>query len=249
MRRDCRLGIEARFLLCQSKGLVYLLGRDRKGATDHGRSCYARMRVTPLRWILAGLAALGLSGCLESAGADGARNRSAGLLAGGETRELPPPLARAELARGAVVVAGPEGYCVDPVTLGRGAARNFAVLASCQILSGGRRGPWVEPAMMTVTVGPAGASALPAPQTLAAETGAALIGGETRDGFVVAHLGDGGAEVLDGGDARYWRGAFLQGGRMVGLALYAPSGSPLAGDEGVRLLRAIRSRIAAQSPG
>ena len=46
-----------------------------------------------------------------------------------------PPLQQAALEEGAVVVGGPGGYCIDPVTLERRAGRGFAVLASCQILS------------------------------------------------------------------------------------------------------------------
>ena len=204
--------------------------------------------MTRLRWFALSLAALVLSGCLETVGPRGASARSAGLLPGGSARQAPRPLEQAALARGTVVVAGPEGYCVDPVTLGRGAARSFAMLASCQILSGGELGYYVEPMMLTVTVGKPGPTALPQPATLAAEAGSAFLGGSLRDGVSVAHLGAGGAAVLDGGDPRYWRATFALGGRMVGLALYAPKGSDLAGDGGYAMLARVRARIVAARP-
>ncbi|WP_353473361.1 dihydroxy-acid dehydratase [Salipiger sp. H15] len=161
-----------------------------------------------------------------------------------------PPLQQAVLEGGAVVVAGPGGYCVDPVTLKRGAGRGFAVLASCQILSGGETGAVVDPMMLTVTVGPAGAAGeVPAPETLAAEAGRLrLAGGEIRDGLSVAYLAGGGDRALPGGDPRHWRGAFLLNGRLVVMALYAPSGGVLAGGDGAAMLQAVRARITQLSP-
>ncbi len=82
----------------------------------------------------------------------------------------------------------------------------------------------------------------------ASATGQRKIAGTREGGLTAVHLAGGGAEVLDDGDPKYWRGAFVQGGRMVGLALYAPLGSPLAGDGGAAMLRAVRDRIAALSP-
>ncbi|MFC4730831.1 dihydroxy-acid dehydratase [Salipiger abyssi] len=163
--------------------------------------------------------------------------------------ERPTPLAQTEMARGEVVVAGPEGYCVDPVTLGNRPGRGFAVIASCHILSGGKTGNFVEPMMMTVTVGPRQQTVVPpAPSVLAVQAGQELVGGEVRDGLVMAQLGGGGTDVLDDGDPRYWRGAFVQNGHLIGLALYAPQGSFLAGPDGAGMLRAVQQRIVSLSP-
>ncbi|MCR8549056.1 dihydroxy-acid dehydratase [Salipiger sp. P9] len=206
------------------------------------------------------IAVFGLAGCLQTAPdtapPDEAAENGGGLFgglfaAGGEPPEpqRPTPLARADLVRGDVVVAGPEGYCVDPVTLARRAGRDFAVIASCNILSGGKAGMFVEPMIMTVTVGGIdSAAALPAPSALALQAGQELIGGSTRDGLVAAQLAGGGTEVLEDGDPRYWRGAFLHNGRMIGLALYAPRGSFLAGADGREMLRAVQTRILRLSP-
>ncbi|KAA8608054.1 dihydroxy-acid dehydratase [Salipiger aestuarii] len=155
----------------------------------------------------------------------------------------------ARLAGGDVVIGGPRGYCVDPGTFARGPARTFAVIASCRKIAGGDDGPVVAPMLVTVTVGaPDTGAALPEAPALAAEMGQRMIGGLHRNGLTLTHLAGGGTDVLDDGDPRYWRGTFVQGGRMVGLALYAPRDSPLAGSDGAAMLHAIRDRIATLSP-
>ncbi|MBE9636091.1 dihydroxy-acid dehydratase [Salipiger mangrovisoli] len=161
-----------------------------------------------------------------------------------------PPLLRAPLEEGAVVVAGPGGYCIDPVTLDRRAGQGFAVLASCQILSGGETGAFVDPMMLTVTVGAAGASGtLPSPATMAAEAGQQAISGSAlRGGLSLVHLASGGNRVLPEGDPRYWRGAFRLNGRLVLMALYAPRDGALAGSDGAEMLRAVHARMVALSP-
>lgn len=159
------------------------------------------------------------------------------------------PLANATLAGGEIVVAGPRGYCIDPVTLSRGATRSFAVLASCNILSGGEEGIFVEPMMVTITVGPRLESpAIPAPEALASEVGQTLVSGSARDGLTTALLAGGGAEVLDNGDPRYWRGAFVENGHLIGLALYAPEGSRFVGRDGAEMLGRVHRQILRLSP-
>ncbi len=168
----------------------------------------------------------------------------------GPTRpKMPMPLAQAKLAGGDVVAAGPEGYCLDPKTVQSRASRGFALIASCQILSGGAVGNWAEPVLITVTVGPKGAlDDLPSPAALAQAAGAELLAGETAPGFVAANLDRGGDALLDGGDKHYWRGAFVLNGRLVGLALYAPEGSSYAAQQGGGMLARVKAQIAALSP-
>ncbi|MBU2963775.1 dihydroxy-acid dehydratase [Citreicella sp. C3M06] len=155
----------------------------------------------------------------------------------------------ASLADGAVVVGGPPGYCIDPETYPRGPDRTFAMIASCRNLTGDDTGPMVEPMVVTVTVAEQTPQAtLPDASALAEEVGQRMIGGIRSGGLTLTHLASGGTEVIADGDPRYWRGTFLQGQRMVGLALYAGKGSPLAGAEGAAMLRAVRDRIGALSP-
>ncbi|CUH79012.1 dihydroxy-acid dehydratase [Tropicibacter naphthalenivorans] len=160
-----------------------------------------------------------------------------------------PPLAKVSMARGDVVVAGPSGYCIDPQTVQSRPERGFALIASCFILSNGEAGRIVEPVLVSVTVGPRGEAAdLPTPGALAQTAKAKLLGGDRSSGLVTAHLASGGDKILPGGDARYWRGAFLQNGRMVGLGLYAPKGSVMAGSEGATLLARVKAQIVHLSP-
>ncbi|WP_306133506.1 dihydroxy-acid dehydratase [Roseivivax marinus] len=161
----------------------------------------------------------------------------------------PPPVPRAAVAGGAVVVAGPRGYCVDPVTVESDDDTGFAVLASCRILGGPGAGPNVAPALVTVTVGaPEPAPVLPTAETFARLSGGAARPGRSGGDLVVAQMQTGGERVLPNGDPRYWRGAFLVANRLVSLALYAPEGSSLAGDDGGQFLGSVRRAIRAGSP-
>ncbi|MDU8910717.1 dihydroxy-acid dehydratase [Aestuariicoccus sp. MJ-SS9] len=196
--------------------------------------------------VLAGCAGTGEEGALASTQGDAARAGGGGFLSRPFRK---PPLARADLVGGAVVVAGPEGYCVDPKTVKRQRDSGFAMLASCNILSGGRGGAYVEPVIVTIVVGaPGTGDALPAPEDLAGNADAALLRGDRSGDLVMAHLATGGEEVLSEGDPRYWRGVFALGDRLVSLALYAPRGADLAGASGGRMLTRVKGRIVALSP-
>ncbi|MFP7569739.1 dihydroxy-acid dehydratase [Marivita sp. S2033] len=157
------------------------------------------------------------------------------------------PLAAASLAGGAVVVSGPGGYCVDAKTLRNSDAGGFAAIASCSILSGGRDGPMVEPGLVTITVSRAPED-VPAPSDLAAALNTQLLQNRKFSAVDVGLMASGGESAFQGSDPRHWRGAFVLGEWMVGLALYAPKGSPLVGSQGAAFLNTVSSRIRASSP-
>ncbi|ETX15755.1 dihydroxy-acid dehydratase [Roseivivax halodurans JCM 10272] len=158
------------------------------------------------------------------------------------------PVRRVALAGGAVVVGGPRGYCVDPATVETNGTSGFAMIASCRIIAGA--GPEVAPVIVTVTVGAEEpAPLLPDPEALARLAGGPARAFPERGGLVTAQMQRGGSTVLAGGDERYWRGAFLQGQRIISLALYAPEGSELAGDRGLAFLGDVRDVIRSASPG
>lgn len=205
-------------------------------------------------WLCAAGALL-VSGCLAPAppaNRDSGTGTGAGAKAlfSGLASQRGTPLAKASLAGGDVVVAGPRGYCIDPDSKSTGPERGFAVIASCHILSDGNAGDEVPPMLLTVTVGPRGdRQDLPTAEGLARASGAALITSKRTDLRVTAHLASGGEGKFEGSDPRYWRAAFVQGNRMVGLALYAPRGSALAGDGGAAMLDRVSDIIARQSAG
>ncbi|MHA6324709.1 dihydroxy-acid dehydratase [Roseivivax sp. CAU 1753] len=210
--------------------------------------------------VVAVVAALALSGCAVSP--DGDFDMPKGFLSGfqspgsegGNAALAQPDAARSlvetvAVAGGDVVVAAPFGYCVDPSTLESGRNGGFVVLASCNILSGGASGASVPPALITVTVGRAERNAVrPDAATLARLADAPLLQMRDEDGLSLAFLGSGGDALFSGGNPRYWRGAFLQGSRLVGLAVYAPAGSGIDGEDGARLLEATFRRIREESP-
>ncbi len=153
------------------------------------------------------------------------------------------------LVDGAVIVAGPFGYCVDPSTVDNGRNRGFAVLASCNILSNGNAGAAVPPALITVSVGPAERRvAQPDAATLAGLAEAPLLEARQEGDLTLAYLGRGGDALFAGGDPTYWRGAFLLGNRLIGLAIYAPADSGIEERDGARLLQQTYEKIRDASP-
>lgn len=158
------------------------------------------------------------------------------------------PLASASLAGGKVVVAAPRGYCIDRNTLKSGPSGGFALIGSCAVL--GTSGPDVEPVVMTVQAQPR-LLRQEAPDAAALATAAApakVLERADGDGISMIHLAEGGDRVLGAGDGRYWRGAMLINGYLVGLALYAPKDSPAAGTRGKAYMLALAEALREASP-
>lgn len=152
------------------------------------------------------------------------------------------------LLDGALAVAGPEGYCVDPASVRDTPREGFAVIASCHVLSGGRKGADVIPAVVAIAVGPRGGTrALPEAETIAAHAETQLLRQVTTDDLVLANLSTGGDAVVPDADARFWRGAFSLDRRLVGLSLYVPKGSALAAEAGGAFLTTVQHRIVEES--
>ncbi|MGY9048646.1 MAG: dihydroxy-acid dehydratase [Rhodobacterales bacterium] len=190
------------------------------------------------------LACLWVAGC--AAGVPNGGGTVRGFL---ENGAAPAPLKRAALAGGDIRLSGPAGYCIDPETLRVGSDQSFALLASCRILSGGASGGMVPPVLISVTVGALGSGGdVPEPQDLATAASEPMIEGRKGGGLSLALLGRGGDSMFDGGDARYWRGAFVQGGRLVSVALYVPQGSVILEGRGPEMLQALQAQVRADSP-
>ncbi|MDQ2095926.1 hypothetical protein [Rhodalgimonas zhirmunskyi] len=199
-----------------------------------------------------GSAALGLclalSGCLEGGEGlafltprDGAADKKA--------QPKAPVLREVEMARGKVVIRPPRGYCIDQGSLKRGVS-GFALIASCNSLRGDYAGADVEPVVMTVSVQPRLVKQeVPTAQAMASVLAPAqAIRHENGDGLSLIQLDRGGNAVLPGGDPKYWRGAMLINGQLVGLALYAPNGSSYAGERGRALILALAENLREASP-
>jgi hypothetical protein len=148
-----------------------------------------------------------------------------------------------------VVLAAPTGYCFDKKMLRRDAANGFALLPRCDRLGlGGAFASFGKSAVITATLGkaPSGAVA-PSTVALAASVPGANVLDERRNGalpLVKLDVPDHGAR---GASPEHWRGAFVQDGHVILLALYAPEQSPLLGDRGAELLEQMARRTRAAS--
>jgi hypothetical protein len=189
--------------------------------------------------------ALPLAACLGE-GTSGSGFGLLGASGAGQTTQL---LRKTELFQGRVVVAGPEGYCIDRQSLRRNSDGAFVLLASCESLSG-QTGGAVAPAVLTVSVLPRQASATsPDAQELAAlATGARILQSADEDGLSYVQLSAGGDSLMPQGDPRHWRGGMLVNGHLVGLAVYGAEGSAAAGVMGRSLLRGLARTILSLSP-
>ncbi len=158
-------------------------------------------------------------------------------------------LRKTELFQGRVVVAGPEGYCIDRQSLRRNSDGAFVLLASCESLSG-QAGGAVAPAVLTVSVLPRQAGITPPDaQALAAlATGARILQSADDDGLSYVQLSEGGDSLMPQGDPRHWRGGMMVNGHLVGLAVYGAEGSAAAGVMGRSLLRGLAQTILSLSP-
>ncbi|MEZ5714784.1 MAG: hypothetical protein R3D85_06200 [Paracoccaceae bacterium] len=205
-----------------------------------------------------------LAGCLGDDGTLGFAAKPAGQPAAGADPAKPAPLTlfqarpkprkaperQAELVRGKVGVAPPRGYCIDPERKRQGLAGGFVLIASCNSLAGDYAFADVDPAVMTVQAQPGLLTRdLPDAAALAtAVTGARVLHRVDGDGLTLVHLDAGGDRLLPAGDPRHWRGAVMVNGYLVGLALYAPKGSPLAGPSGRQLIQALAEATLGASP-
>lgn len=191
---------------------------------------------------------LPLAGCL-SLPAGG----QMGLLAGGDGAPAPvPALRRAALVQGDVVVVPPAGYCVDGDSIRDGAGSGaFALIAACQSLTGNRAGVAAEPAILTVSISgrKRGEVEQPGADELARAIGSGRVLERINgDGLTLLHLATGGDEKVPGGDPRHWRGVMVVNARVVGLALYGPKGSTVAGGTGQSLMLAMAESIRERTP-
>ena len=219
-------------------------------------------RLPGLRLAVALAMAGALSGCLgEGTGGalgflaakpDRAEAEAGGASAQSAQRAAKPkgkPLKSVELVGGKVVIAPPAGYCVDGRSLRRGFGGGFALIASCANLSG-QADVTVEPVVMTVQV----QSGLIRRELPTAEAMASVLEPARAlhkvdgDGLTLVHLDRGGDQALPQGDPKHWRGTMIVNGYMVGLALYAPKGNPMAGTAGRRLILRLAENTLDASP-
>ncbi len=172
------------------------------------------------------------------------------------------------VAGGAVIVTGPQGYCID-----RGAVRDtstgsFVLFGGCASLTGSRAaGQPARPAILTASVGrlSAGgadaAAALPAMerffQSSAGRAALSLTG--NADNVSIGSVSDSGATIYiqlsDSAlpkdravEPTYWRAVTIIRGRIVTLSVLSPARAPLSVQEQRAVLDQFVARMRAANP-
>ena len=183
-----------------------------------------------------------LAGCSPTTGGG-----TVGLLS--PSTEISAPVRSAALFDGAVVVAGPPGYCIDPNSVRQRAGSSFALLASCTSLTGSADLN-VDPAVLTVSVLAFEAEAQQPPATDIAKSmsPAKVLEEIDGDGVSLVHFATGGSGGVPGGDPRYWRAGMVINGHVVALAAYGPAGSKVATTRGRVLLMDMAEALRDESP-
>lgn len=153
------------------------------------------------------------------------------------------------VAGGDIVLAGPDGYCVDEASVATRGAQTFALLASCHIMSDGRSGVNIPPALITVSIGGrALAPTVPNPSSIAAAANTALLDTRIDDNLSLAYLESGGKAYLPNGSEAHWRAATVINRRLVGLALYTPESGGVNKATAAQLLIDTITQMSTQSP-
>lgn len=212
-----------------------------------GRPSGARPRAAVLV-----LAVLALAGCGEEM-----RLASLGSALSGNAPAAAPAL---RVARGAVAIAGPAGYCVDPVSTRDGRNGAFVLLGSCAAMTGTGRPP-TRQAVLTAAVSPPGDGP---PVAESAELLASFFGSTVGRGMIArsgrpedvtllsAHAHDGvlylrlrdespfeGAAVAPD----YWRAVLDAGRHVISLSAIPLAARPLRADATLALLEEFLARI------
>jgi hypothetical protein len=157
---------------------------------------------------------------------------------------------QAVLAGGDVVLRPSGGYCVDadslsaPSQQGGEQGGNFALIASCESLSGYPLPQRAEPGVISVSVSGPQVAGLPDAAALAGSLGAELV--DAAPDAILLRAGPG-AEAGQR-PALFWRALFVVNARVVGVALYGPENSPLAGVAGRRVVMQLIDDIRAATP-
>lgn len=176
------------------------------------------------------------------------------------------------VARGAVVIAGPEGYCVDRRGSRLGGEHAFVLLASCAAMArqGGPDAPYL-PSLLTASVdktegAPPSLTALRAfimsadgRRAMARDgdpASAEVLSTDTVAGALILRVRDASAGNPDLLEQSYWRGLFSQNGRMVTVTAqgFRKTGLPLEDGRSkllafIREIRAATPEQSASEPG
>jgi len=176
------------------------------------------------------------------------------------------PATSLTVARGAVVVAGPRGYCIDRRLTRTGEGESFVVMGACSAFPFGTDNPVGQAAVLTATVGGEVTTGAFDPDVvegfLRSAQGRATLSRSGRaetvdirqvrqDPAVLSLMIRDTTAVGEGPpvDPTYWRAIFLVRGHLVTATVMAFHDSPLSMDQGFFTLADFVNRIRAANPG
>ena len=163
-----------------------------------------------------------------------------------------------------VVIAAPEGWCIDTGASANGGTVAFVLLASCRALSGNPADPGpARPGLLTASIGTREAAALPTPGELdryfASPRGRATLSRQgdqaavtpgpsyALEGAFYIHAREDDADPTTG--AHSWRAIFAVNSRLVTVTLRDLPGQPISDDEAFATVEGFAERIIAASRG
>ena len=154
-------------------------------------------------------------------------------------------LETATLDNGSLTIAGPAGYCIDAASLKNRGAKQFALVAQCDLLRTNEVAGVTSLAFLTVTaVRATPETALPSAETIAASFGPAnVLYSSVIDGIRVVQLSQGGESATTQADPVHWRGVMTIKGHTIGLAAYSMQDGSGAGLKGRNLLLSLGRNI------
>ena len=150
------------------------------------------------------------------------------------------------LARGAVKLKAPEGFCIDQASVSSGLRGSSAMLAKCSSLDG--KGAGDDTAVMSVQISARRGSTATAPSgqdLINATRPRRTLRSKQKGDLALIQIATGGDEVFSAADPIHWRGATALDTRLVLLGLFAPKGSAMTSDEGAELLASLARGISA----
>jgi len=145
-------------------------------------------------------------------------------------------LKSADMARGAIALTPPDGFCIDKTAL----KQTFAVLARCDSLGG--VGGALDAPLGMIVVSIAQAPDQSAPQVTAAQlvpSGSAVLDTKVAGDFTVLHLS---GDTPQGTDTQHWRGLIQIGAHLMSLSAFGPEDGRMAGGDGGVILASLAQR-------
>lgn len=154
----------------------------------------------------------------------------------------PQALGRVALAKGALTLVPPQGFCIDRSSI----KPRFALMARCDALGAPASSSIGAPvALITVSLLEAAASApLPTPAQTATAANLVKVSNPSDAKDMILYRAEGPVPVA-GLDPRHWRGTARAGGFILGVALYGPPDSRAQSDEGRDIVRELIARTIA----